>query len=253
VSGPPQHPQTPSETPAGPQGSQSEGWGSAAPAQPPGPPIPPMSQPYPYTYAPAGPPMPPYAPPYPPQAPETSKRTTCLIVAIVLVVVLLMGAVTVATGLPTFLSARARAQNRIAVLALSEALALETMYYGDNGEYGLSGELSAYARRSSPASTYLDFVANDPAPASSGRTQVKVATTSDKQGVCLTVKSRSGTYFAVGELAVSDPTGPQDGTYYFSGTSDPLINCNEAVIASGSTEGYPNFGPPPSRSSSRST
>ena len=192
--------------------------------------------------------MPPYGPPYPPQAPETSKRTTFLIVAIVLAVVLLMAAVLVAISIPTFLGARTRAQNRVAVLALSEALALENMYYVDNGEYGLSGELSAYTRQSSPGSTYLEFVANDPAPASSGRSQVKVATTPDKQGVCLTVKSRSGRYFAVGELR-----GPRAGTYYFSGTSEPLINCNEAAIASGSTEGFPGFGPPPSRASSRTT
>ena len=126
-----------------------------------------------------------------------------------LMVVVLIIAILIAIAIPTFLGARARAQDRAAQSSLRNALTAEKTYYTDNQAYVATAgapELKAIE----PSLTF-DAAANA-APTVGSVAYALNATTG---AITLGTKSASGTCFYVRDT----PTGTTAGTTY--GTAQP--------------------------------
>lgn len=203
--------------------------GDLSPEYPPAAP-PPLSEtaaaypPPPPGYPPPGYPPPGYPPagPYPPSQ-VSNKRTTCLILSIVGIVLLLVLALMAAIAIPTFVGARERAQDRKAQSVVLNAQTAEVVYLVDSGAFANASEMQA-----SRIEELIVFKADIPAP---GSDEVRIAVTPDARGVCITAISASGKYWSVGVMAKDDYA---TDAYYLGGqTTDPIPNCTESAIESG--------------------
>ena len=135
-----------------------------------------------------------------------------------LMVVVLIIAILIAIAIPTFLGARARAQDRAAQSNLRNALTAEKTFYTDKQAY------SATSTDLSAIEPSLSYVASS--PASTGN-QVGVTVTSAGDAVCLTAKSASGKTFGVKDVA----SGTTAGTYYY--TAAP--SCSDTSVGAGTS------------------
>jgi len=146
-----------------------------------------------------------------------------------LMVVVLIIAILLAIAIPTFLGARARAQDRAAQSNLRNTLTAEKTFYTDAQAYSaLSSELKLIE----PAINYVNQATTPAVLAVSGQvgvaTDTNVSTTATT--VCLTVHSASGKDFQIMDVASGAGTA---GTWYF-GTSVPVITtCTAAAAAAG--------------------
>ena len=120
-----------------------------------------------------------------------------------LMVVVLIIAILIAIAIPTFLGARKRAQDRAAQSDLRNGLTAEKTFYTDGEAYSsVPGSMTA-VEPSLSWGTKLTFV--DRAAAAG------VTSTTDAV-VCLEQASKSGTVFALADVAI----GTNAGTYYKS-------------------------------------
>ena len=133
-----------------------------------------------------------------------------------LMVVVLIIAILLAIAIPTFLGARARAQDRAAQSNLRNALTAEKTYYTDAQAY-VADSGSGAIKGIEPS---LTFGAALTAPAV-GTVNTAIDTTGAI--VCLTATSASGKVFVLADEA----TGTKPGTYY--GTA-ALTSCDATTV-----------------------
>ena len=122
-----------------------------------------------------------------------------------LMVVVLIIAILISIAIPTFLGARKRAEDRAAQADLRNGLTTQKTYYTD-------GEI--YADNSVAGSTALAQIEpligwNTKVTWNAGDVSVGALTVT-KSAVCLQEASKSGTTFALADVAV----GPNAGTFY---------------------------------------
>jgi type IV pilus assembly protein PilA len=124
-----------------------------------------------------------------------------------LMVVVLIIAILIAIAIPTFLGARARAQDRAAQSNLRNALTAEKTYYTDKQAYTATGtDLSAIE----PSLTYN----GDATPATNNQIYVAIATATGgvaNDQVTLAAKSASGTCFFLRDIADTASSGTTYG------------------------------------------
>jgi type IV pilus assembly protein PilA len=123
-----------------------------------------------------------------------------------IMVVILIIAILIAMAVPQFLAARTRADDRATQSDLRNGLTAEKTVYVDTQEYYQNSVAVKAAEPSLQWGSKL-FV------------QVGMNAVTDDT-VCLSQKSASGTWFAVGDIANSSPTAPA-GTYYTKAPADP--------------------------------
>jgi type IV pilus assembly protein PilA len=133
-----------------------------------------------------------------------------------LMVVVLIIAILIAIAIPTFLGARERAQDRAAQSDLRNGLTAEKTYYTD-------------------AESYTDVVADmqdiEPSLDWGGDLSVSVdAAAPDANVVCLEQTSKSGTVFALADIA----TGAGAGTHYLKGA----CSTDAATVGGWATDGW---------------
>ncbi len=133
-----------------------------------------------------------------------------------LMVVVLIIAILIAIAIPTFLGARARAQDRAAQSDLRNGLTAEKTVYTDAQTY--SSDTTTAGMKGVEASlawgTKLTVAVG----------QSSVAATGVNDIVCLTEKSNSGTTFAIVDIAA----GPKAGTYFAKAA---LTGCAESTVS----------------------
>ena len=122
-----------------------------------------------------------------------------------LMVVVLIIAILIAIAIPTFLGARKRAQDRAAQSDLRNGLTAEKTFYTDGEAYS-SVRFDEAIEPSLSWGTKLTF--------KTGTASAGVTATTDAV-VCLEQTSKSGTTFALADVAI----GTNAGTYYKSGTA----------------------------------
>ena len=137
-----------------------------------------------------------------------------------LMVVVLIIAILLAIAIPSFLGARARAQDRAAQSNLRNALTAEKTYYTDVQVY--TDTLTAM-QAIEPS---LNWTAGTPQPNSKDvkvvRGSVATPTPVTDAVVCLTATSASGTTFAIKDVA----SGTNAGTYFYK---NAIATCDESV------------------------
>jgi type IV pilus assembly protein PilA len=138
-----------------------------------------------------------------------------------LMVVVLIIAILIAIAIPTFLGARARAQDRAAQSNLRNALTAEKTYYADKQVYTGGATTAADLKSIEPSLTY--DAAADTAP-----TQGSVAYALSGTAIVLGTKSASGTCFYVKD----NPTGATAGTTYGTDTASPCAKPSLATVTS---------------------
>ena len=128
-----------------------------------------------------------------------------------LMVVVLIIAILIAIAIPQFLGARSRAQDSAAKSDLRNGLTAEKTSFTDNQKYsvdvttaGLKGIEPSLKWVAPPDTTQGDL----------GVVVADVTTAGDANLVCLQELSKSGTTFAIADVA----TGNSAGTYYTKGT-----------------------------------
>jgi type IV pilus assembly protein PilA len=141
--------------------------------------------------------------------------------------VVLIIAILIAIAIPTFLGARERAQNRAAQSDLRNGLTAEKTVYTDEERY-------ADADDDLNTDTEVDLLAVEPslefsnAAADLNNDMIHVTlgsvTAGDNAVVCLEKKSKSGSFFALADVA----TGANAGTYYKDGTAAGVCQTNAA-------------------------
>ena len=135
-----------------------------------------------------------------------------------LMVVVLIIAILIAIAIPTFLGARARAQDRAAQSNLRNALTAEKTYYTDKQAYSASAvDLQAIE----PS---LSYVASTAAATGNG---VFVATADVTAGDKVFASSASGNTFGIKDVA----TGTTAGTYYYKS----VPSCSDTAVGSGTS------------------
>jgi type IV pilus assembly protein PilA len=120
-----------------------------------------------------------------------------------LVVVMIMG-VLLAIGLPTFLGAKTRAEDRAAQTDLRSSLANAVTFWAEAGSY--TGFDAVSAKVAEPNMTWVD--ATVPAP---GEIAIQVA---NGPNLLLVTQSKSGTYYCVAEIANNPATDRGVGTAF---------------------------------------
>jgi type IV pilus assembly protein PilA len=125
-----------------------------------------------------------------------------------LMVVVLIIAILIAIAIPTFLGARQRAQDRAAQSNIRNGLTAEKTFYTDNQVY--SNDVPTM--KGIEPSLAWEAAAT---PSASGKVAVDVQDSANI--VCVQAQSKSGTYFALADIA----TGGGAGTYYNKGASAP--------------------------------
>jgi type IV pilus assembly protein PilA len=123
-----------------------------------------------------------------------------------LMVVVLIIAILIAIAIPTFLGARARAQDRAAQSNLRNALTAEKTYYTDKQAYTVTPSDMTSIEPS------LSFTATV-APALNTVSMVKSTTTIADDTITLGTKSASGTCFYIKDVATGS-TSQAAGTFY---------------------------------------
>jgi type IV pilus assembly protein PilA len=125
-----------------------------------------------------------------------------------LMVVVLIIAILIAIAIPQFLGARSRAQNAGAKSDLRNALTAEKTYYTDTLAYTTNAVTLAGVEPSLKWNT-----ATGP-NVSVGNV---VASPADSNVVCIQQLSKSGSTFAIADIAISSGTTITAGTYYNKG------------------------------------
>jgi type IV pilus assembly protein PilA len=130
-----------------------------------------------------------------------------------LMVVVLIIAILIAIAIPTFLGARARAQDRSAQSNIRNAFTAEKTYFTDAQAYtdNAAGALSAIE----PSINWVNAVS-----AGSTAGNVAVKATPDGTSVCVNAHAASGNDFGLLDVA----SGANAGTWYKSGTIDCTAN-----------------------------
>jgi type IV pilus assembly protein PilA len=132
-----------------------------------------------------------------------------------LMVVVLIIAILIAIAIPQFIGARDRANDRATQSDLRNGLTAEKTVYTDTQTYYLS---SANVKTAEPSLHWGTTLL------------VQVGTNRDANDtVCLSEKSDSGSWFAVGDIANSTATAA-DGTYFTQSSADPCTT-DAATIA----------------------
>jgi type IV pilus assembly protein PilA len=128
-----------------------------------------------------------------------------------LMVVVLIIAILIAIAIPTFLGARARAQDRAAQSDLRNALTAEKTVYTDAQTYDGSGANMAKVEPS------LGWVGQVGPPVVPAKLTLSVGDViaGDKGLVCISEASKSGTTFSIADIS----TGASAGTYFGKGTA----------------------------------
>ena len=127
-----------------------------------------------------------------------------------LMVVVLIIAILIAIAIPTFLGARARAQDRAAQSDLRNGLTAEKTVYTDGQVYSNDTTATGVLKTTESSLNWGGLDATRPA------LNVKVGVSSVATSataydiVCLDEKSKSGTTFAVADIAA----GPKAGTFF---------------------------------------
>jgi type IV pilus assembly protein PilA len=134
-----------------------------------------------------------------------------------LMVVVLIIAILIAIAIPTFLGARERAQDRAAQSDLRNGLTAEKVFYTDNEVY---------------SDVVADMSDIEPSLDWGGDLSFTIGTADGVADalVCLEQDSKSGTTFALADVAV----GPNAGTYYNRGA----CSTTEATVAGWATDGW---------------
>jgi type IV pilus assembly protein PilA len=144
-----------------------------------------------------------------------------------LMVVVLIIAILIAIAIPTFLGARERAENRAAQSDLRNALTAEKTYYTDGESYADSSAAGSTAlARIEPLISWSSKVSWSTGDVAVGTSTVVAG------AVCLQQTSRTGTTFALADVAV----GTNAGTY-FAATSCPAT-VNGAAFTGWQTGGW---------------
>jgi len=139
-----------------------------------------------------------------------------------LMVVVLIIAILIAIAIPTFLGARARAQDRAAQSSLRNALTAEKTYYTDNQAY--------VATAGAPELKAIEPSLTFDAAANTAPTVGSVAYGLNAGAITLGTKSASGTCFYLRDT----PTGATAGTTYGTFTPAGAAACtapNTAAVA----------------------
>jgi type IV pilus assembly protein PilA len=123
-----------------------------------------------------------------------------------IMVVILIIAILIAMALPQFIAARTRADDRATQSDLRNGLTAEKTVYVDTQEYYQNSVAVKAAEPSLQWGTKL-------------LVQVGMNSVTDDT-VCLSEQSKSGSWFAVGDIATSSPSAPA-GTYYTKAPADP--------------------------------
>ena len=134
-----------------------------------------------------------------------------------LMVVVLIIAILIAIAIPTFLGARARAQDRAAQSNLRNALTAEKTYYTDNQAYT---QTTTDLTSIEPSLTYNA----DAVPANNNQIYVSASGST----VTLGAKSASGTCFYIKDVA----TGSGAGTFYAKPAACSLVSTTAVAGAS---------------------
>jgi type IV pilus assembly protein PilA len=146
-----------------------------------------------------------------------------------LMVVVLIIAILIAIAIPTFLGARQRAQDRAAQSDLRNGLTAEKTIYTDGQTY-LDSQSAANVTTLKGVESSLNWSA-----AASTATRALSATVGQSvvaaDTVCLSETSKSGTVFAIGDIA----TGTSAGTYYGKGAACPNPATTAFVSGMGSS------------------
>lgn len=130
-----------------------------------------------------------------------------------LLVVILVVGILIAVGLPTFLAARTRSEDRAMQTDLRTSLAAAMTYWAEAGTY--TGFDPVAAKASEPS---LDWQgAGGP---TSGQIAIQVASGSD---LLLVALSKSGTYFCMAQIA-NNPATDRGRATVFSGV-DTIAEC----------------------------
>jgi type IV pilus assembly protein PilA len=124
-----------------------------------------------------------------------------------LMVVVLIIAILIAIAIPTFLGARKRAQDKQAQSNIRNGLTAEKTFYVDNQAYT---EVADPDLKDIEAS--LDFAQDDASLRGVLPTLAGAQAADDNQAVCLQSKSKSGTMFALVDVA----SGANAGAWYKS-------------------------------------
>ncbi len=141
-----------------------------------------------------------------------------------LMVVVLIIAILIAMAIPQFLAARSRANDRATQSDLRNGLTAEKIVYTDTQSYYVNSAAVKATEPSLHGGTTL---------------LVQVGTnTVLNDTVCLSEQSKSGSWYAVGDVATDSllPGGAAAGTYYTkSTTSDPCTTSALTIAGWGST------------------
>jgi type IV pilus assembly protein PilA len=139
-----------------------------------------------------------------------------------LMVVVLIIAILIAIAIPTFLGARARAQDRAAQSNLRNALTAEKTYYTDNQVYSADVAATGALKTIEPSISWTA----DGTPATAG--QVLVAISASPATVILGAYSASGSCFYIKDVA----TGSGAGTFYAKPATCSLVSTTTVTGAS---------------------
>ena len=136
-----------------------------------------------------------------------------------LMVVVLIIAILIAIAIPQFLGARQRAQDSAAKSDLRNALTAEKTSYTDTQAYSADVSAGGVLASIEPSLKWGTTVVVAPLAA---------AATVAGQVVCIEEKSKSGTMFAIGDVAQGST--PPAGTYYGKDTTGASV-CGAAPTA----------------------
>jgi type IV pilus assembly protein PilA len=137
-----------------------------------------------------------------------------------LMVVVLIIAILIAIAIPTFLGARQRAQDRAAQSDLRNGLTAEKTIYTDSQVYDAT---TATMQGVEASLNWNGVVATKPAL----NVHVGNSSVGTNDIVCLDQKSKSGTVFAIADIAA----GPKAGTYFDkSGVCPAVTEANISAL-----------------------
>jgi type IV pilus assembly protein PilA len=124
-----------------------------------------------------------------------------------LMMVVLIIAILIAIAIPTFIGARTRAADRATQSNVRNGLVAERIVYTDTGAFYVNSVVVQQTEPSLGWGTKL---------------LVQVGTNASVDDtVCLSEQSKSGTWFALGDITTTSLTAAAAGTYYTKGTTDP--------------------------------